>query len=222
MPEANRDDPRYLRVRERLTTAILDLASRRSVDTITVSELTAHAGVSRSAFYAHAPSPTQLLADHLVSKLAPLLEQLGTLLERDPDNYVRGWRNVYLDVLMAVREDGSVYAHVFGPDGSPAVLARLCTCFERAAEVFVGDFIARLDEPVTELWRTMAVAQHVNNTVVLIESWVRTGMRGSPTAVLDTFMTLVPPWQLVHLSTSGTTSLGRSRLRAALSAQESV
>lgn len=220
MPRAVQDDPRYQRVRERLVRALTVLAAERPVESVSVSELTSLAGVSRSAFYAHAASPADLLAEHLVSRLGPHLDRLGTLLEEDPEHFVQAWRRVYVDVLTLIREERAIYTHVFGEQGSPVVVARLRERFRQAAEAHVADFVSHLQEPVTELWAKMAVSQHVSNTVVMIESWLRTGMREEPSTVVDTFILLAPPWQLVRLSPAGVASVGRRHLMSVLVQQE--
>ncbi|SPT53508.1 Uncharacterised protein [Actinomyces bovis] len=219
MPRTAQDDPRYQRVRGSLVQAAARLGRERTVDAVAISELTALAGVSRSAFYAHATSPADLLASYLLEKLTPYLDRLGNLLEEEPDNFVTAWRGLYVEVLHTIREDQEIYQHVFGDHGSPAVVGRLRQRFRQTAEEFVQSFITHLEEPVSELWVNMAVSQHVSNTVVIIESWLRTGMREEPGDVVDTFILLAPPWQLVRLSPTGVASLGRRHLLETLAAQ---
>mgnify|MGYP000965533580 CR=1 FL=1 len=66
------EDPRYLRVRASLVSALFELAAEVPADEISVSQLASAAGVSRTTFYSHSSSPAQLLADTLVDRLAPI------------------------------------------------------------------------------------------------------------------------------------------------------
>ena len=63
------EDPRYLRVRASLVSALFELAAEVPADEISVSQLASAAGVSRTTFYSHSSSPAQLLADTLVDRL---------------------------------------------------------------------------------------------------------------------------------------------------------
>ncbi|ALO65884.1 helix-turn-helix domain containing protein [Arthrobacter alpinus] len=62
-------DPRALRSREQLAVAILSLASERDIDTVTVAQVAAEAGINRSTFYQHAASPAALLRSVLSAEL---------------------------------------------------------------------------------------------------------------------------------------------------------
>jgi len=212
---ASQDDPRYQRTRRALVDAVLSLARRKPIAQITVSELANRAHVSRSAFYAHAASPADLLAEHLIATLDPYLDRLGSLLADHPESYLERWRVVYIEMLTAIHRDGKVYAQVFDAPGS-VVLARLRSRLGEAAESFVADFVRHLAQPPSPLWVRMAVSQHVGNTVAIIDSWLATGMNESPEEVTDTFISLAPPWLLVRLDDDGTATIGRSRLLARL------
>jgi AcrR family transcriptional regulator len=56
-----RSDPRIARTDRALESAILELAARRPVSTITVADLTEAAGISRATFYNRHDSPLELL-----------------------------------------------------------------------------------------------------------------------------------------------------------------
>jgi AcrR family transcriptional regulator len=62
-------DARILNTAAALNTAIVELASKRPVSRITVSDVTREAGINRATFYAHHSSPSALLASVLTSDL---------------------------------------------------------------------------------------------------------------------------------------------------------
>ena len=58
-------DPRIARSRAVLHEAMIALAGERSIDDITIADITARAGVNRSTFYQHFSDKGALLADAL-------------------------------------------------------------------------------------------------------------------------------------------------------------
>lgn len=210
MGRSTTDDPRYLRVRAKLVAALLDLARTRPAEEITVSELTAAAGVSRTAFYSHAGSPAQLLADVLVGELRPRLATLAESMSHPGARYVDLWRAIYMTLLEHVQAHRRIYELI--TSGNSAVFSALISCFEEAARRYVDAIRDRLDgPPVTELWAAMAVQQQVHNMIAVIGAWIATGMLEPAEAVVDTYMTLAPPWQLARPDEYGRVSLRRTR-----------
>ncbi len=203
------DDPRYQRVRQRLVDTLLELAGSRPAETITVSELTAAAGVSRAVFYSHASSPASLLAEVLISELQPDLDLLAEQMGRPDADYVELWRRIYRTLLKHVGEHRAVYEVLTSHES--AVSSALSSYFEQAARRYVLAVTSRFEgPPVTELWTTMAINQQAHNMVAVIRAWITTGLAESPEAVVDTYLTLAPPWQLAR-SDGGSISLRRNR-----------
>lgn len=206
------DDPRFQRIRTKLTQALLTLAAQKPAEQITVSELTSAADVSRTTFYKHAESPAAFLAQHLIGQLNPKIAPLANLLDDTGPGYLMRWRQVHLDLLSHVRENEGVYVHVFTADGQSVVLAMLSAFFQNIFSSYVYAFRAHIDGPQpSDLWTEMAISQQVHNTIAMISSWLRTGMQESPEEVVAAYISLVPPWQLARFSESGRTSLRRAR-----------
>lgn len=65
-------DPRYARSRERLRTAVYELAAVKPITDVQVQELCDAAGVTRDTFYRHAKSPVALLASVLADRLGAM------------------------------------------------------------------------------------------------------------------------------------------------------
>ncbi|WRS30104.1 TetR-like C-terminal domain-containing protein [Actinomycetaceae bacterium MB13-C1-2] len=216
-PRRPEDDPRYQRIRARLTNAILELASQKPAEQITVSELTHAAGIARTTFYKHSDSPASFLADYLIEQLHPRLDPLADLLKDPGPDYLSRWAAIMLDVLEHVQENEDVYSHVFTPDGQSVVLSMMTAYFEGVFASYVQEFsehVGRVE--VTELWKTMAISQQVHNTIAMISSWLRTDLADPPERVLETYLSLVPPWQLARFTDSGQAPLRRNRKIAEL------
>lgn len=190
--------------------ALLDLAGTRAAEDIKVSELTTAAGVSRATFYGHANSPAGLLADVLISELRPGLDAIAEQMTHPNSDYVQLWRRIYLTLLEHVREHAGVYRMLSSRESS--VSSALTSYFEEAAGKYVHAIEKQLDgPPVTELWRAMAVTQQAHNMLSVIHAWIMTGMVDPPEAVVDTYLTLAPPWQLARADEDGMISLRRTR-----------
>lgn len=213
MPRPLSDDPRYLRVRERLSHTVLEMAASRPVETVGVSELTAAAGVSRAVFYRHASSPTALLVDVLATEIdADLLAVLDELSDPAADHR-SVWRRAYLGLLRHAERRSDVY-RVAGEHGS-SMQSALVAHFERLIEPAVRRVTARIDDEdtgrPTELWTRIAVGQQASNMLSVMRAWVHTGLVDDAETVVDTYLSLAPPWQLARADDDGTIRLRRSR-----------
>jgi AcrR family transcriptional regulator len=78
-------DARIVRTREALHAAMLRLLDRRSLDQITIREITAAAGVGYATFFRHHPSKEALLEDlaaeqieTLVARTLPIFDEVDT------------------------------------------------------------------------------------------------------------------------------------------------
>lgn len=117
----DRVDPRAEITRTRLFTAILELASQRPLDQITVIEIVARAEVNRSSFYQHFGDREELLAS--------ALEQIETVAARahepvlvddpthPPQELTRFARHF--------SDHAALYRQTLGPHGSARVAARV-------------------------------------------------------------------------------------------------
>ncbi len=205
-------DPRYIRVRARLTDAALDLVKVKPADSISVSELTRTAGVSRTTFYQHGESPAKFVADVVVDAIQPYLDELVDAIAHATDDYLLLWREIYVRMLGALKENYDVVRPIFAGDGQSVVIGHITARLARTFGEYVDEFQARLEgEQVSDLWKAMATSQQVYNLVAVVVAWLQTDMEESPEAVVNTYLTLAPPWQLARFEECGKLSLKRSR-----------
>ncbi|QRV01714.1 TetR/AcrR family transcriptional regulator [Arcanobacterium phocisimile] len=207
----NRTDPRYIRSSELLRNAILELSKHHRPDDISIAELTKVAGISRGTFYSHASTPAELLANVLIEELSPRFSRISSLVHDSTNTYLLRWRDIYIDLLIHVHNHRSIYKHIFIDKPESIALGYLTTYFRTVIQEYVLGFAAHNEEPPTPLWLTMATEQQVHNTIVIITSWLETDMQTSPERAMNTFMSLVPPWQLAKLSEDGRIYLRRTR-----------
>lgn len=215
MEPTRKTDPRYLRIRERLRSSLLTLAASRPAESISVSELTAAAGVSRASFYAHATSPDVFLTQILVDDLRPTLDALAAQMAADGADYIDLWRKTYIALLDHVDHHRDVYRVLC--EEITLTTSAMIHYFEEAATPYVNSVADRMtDEPVTDLWRTMAVTQTAHGMVAMIRGWVISGLEADPDEVVETYLSLVPPWQLAHVDDRGVISIRRGHRSGSL------
>ncbi len=202
------EDPRYLRVREALTDAILRLAATRRAEDIPVQELAREARISRQTFYGHAASPADLLTEILVEDLGPTNDQLLDPLEPGASDrpLLDIWTESFLATLAHIQRFADVYAVMVREHST--VYNQVLASMEATSHEFVRLTAGRMEggEP-DELWMEMAAQQQINNLSAAIQAWILTDMADPPEQVLATYLTLVPPWQLAHADESGRISL---------------
>ena len=206
------DDPRYLRVRQQLTEAILKLSAEKPADQITVSELTREAGVSRTTFYKHGASPVEYLADVLIGQIEPYLAEFNEVLASADEDYLLRWRGVYIAMLCRIREDRALLSALMQGEEQSVLFGLLTSKLNAIFTDYVQEFRNHLVHgAVSDLWVEMAVSQQVYNLISVLEAWLRTGMDSTPEQVVNTYLSLAPPWQLARFSSDGLTSLRRTR-----------
>jgi AcrR family transcriptional regulator len=108
LPPAKRRDARARRTRARLAASLRELMQRRTLSEISVQDVLEHAGVSRSAFYAHFNGKVDLL----LTDLDEFLEAVATQLSRSRERSER---------VVVVAE---FFAHVAAAEKIRAALAR--------------------------------------------------------------------------------------------------
>lgn len=208
MARITENDPRYVRVRASLVAALLELAAEVPPEEIPVSQLAAVAGVSRTTFYSHAASPTQLLAETLVAELRPDLEVLAERMSESGADYLALWRKIYLVLLGHVERHRVIYETLLATNS--LAMYSLLGYLEEVAGRYVDAVSEHFaDGTVSRLWRTMAVQQQVHNILAMITAWLQTELEDPPEVVLQTYLTLAPPWQLARPDASGRITLRR-------------
>ncbi|QOR47954.1 TetR/AcrR family transcriptional regulator [Trueperella pecoris] len=210
---ADVNDPRYVRVRAQLNDAALRLALAKPADAITVAELSREAGISRTTFYQHGDSPAQFIADAVVDILQPFLDELTGAIATAGDDYLLRWREIYIRMLTELLNHRQILGALFGGEGQPVIVGHITRRLTLTFVAYVDEFKSRLEgESVSELWTEMASTQQVYNLVSVLVSWLSTGMKESPDVVVNTYLSLAPPWQLARFQADGSLSLRRSRL----------
>jgi len=183
-------DPRQRRTRTQLRSAILELAARQPVGSLTVAEVARAAGVTRDTFYRHAAGPVELLADVLTDEL----EQIDLPAHGDAEDFLAA-----LHLLLE---------HVAGH--APVYRAALVDSTEgRIREILHDVVAARLDAYLAaapaavpripggappEVTRRVLVAHCAAGTVAAITVWLGDGAQTDVAALARTILAAGPTW----------------------------
>lgn len=152
------------------------------------------------------------MADVVVDIIQPHLDEFVEAISHASENYLLRWREIYVGMLVALKDNYDVVNRIFAGHRQSVVIGYVSERLTQTFEAYVEEFQARLEgEQISELWKEMAIAQQVYNLVAVIVAWLRTDMEESPEVVVNTYLTLAPPWQLARFEDGGTLSLKRTR-----------
>ena len=118
-------------------TALVELASDRDLDDITIGELTAAAGVNRATFYLHYANKEQLLVDAIDDVTDEISIGAAAATSEEFDDQDRAPRHTQA-FFAELDERAALYRRILGPTGSPAVVARLAEGLQRVIAEQIG------------------------------------------------------------------------------------
>ncbi|MGO4432124.1 TetR/AcrR family transcriptional regulator [Paenarthrobacter sp. RAF9] len=190
--ETASSDPRALRSREKLSSAILDLAAGHDAGTLSAGQVAATAGVNRSTFYQHAASPAALLRQ-------VLSEELDTLRETHlsgPGDIGPAIVAVTADVARHVDRHRDVYRRGLVTDsGTGALHAMLGSHFEASVRLLLARRAIEIPAPGGREVPPSMVARYIAYGVVgALESRLLETPPRPVDEFLDDLRELLPDW----------------------------
>lgn len=157
-------DPRIARTRRSLQAALVDLARERPLESITVADITARAGVNRSSFYQHYSDKDTLLADALDAAAEAAAAGLPT-----PIEFPEGPPEALIVYLRQVEANAELYRLALGEHGSAVVIERV----RDSIESVVRDAIAASEEHVFVGIPVEVVAAGIAGTALgVVRAWL--------------------------------------------------
>lgn len=189
------DDPRLLRTRVALTSALLRLLERAPLDEISVAALCREAGVHRTTFYGHAPNVhafalavfTQDLDQLTAVTVEPAAETPEHIAERYFDSLTR--------VLEHVADERAGYRALFGSAGRGVFRAALDERMRRRARIALEVWRAKRvpGAPVADSAVDEAAAFIAGGLVGAVETWAM-GDETDAAASAARIAALMPRW----------------------------
>ena len=192
---AERTDPRVARTDGALESAILDLAARRPVSSITVADLTERAGVSRATFYNRHDSPLELLIGVLAADLDRCHRReeqwrasaASAASQPSPEEALRVTTG---DVIDHVARFAEIYRQAIDDPADRGVYAALVRDFADYALAFM-DRSSNPDIPVAN--RRIAAQFLAHGFAGAIAAWLRDEGLGRD-ELLDAVVACAPAW----------------------------
>jgi AcrR family transcriptional regulator len=190
-------DARQIRSRNALKAAILELATERPVDSLTVSEVAERAKVHRSTFYEHAASPVELLESVLRDELDAVREKnLAATEDADAAAIVTATTEA---VLSHVDRYDVIYDRGLGANsGSGSLHSLLSEHFlESSRQLQERDAFSvplRIDGMANDAVREGVAAYVAGGAVGAMRVWLTLPKPRDSRSFLELFTALVPSW----------------------------
>ncbi|NQX30021.1 TetR family transcriptional regulator [Microbacteriaceae bacterium VKM Ac-2854] len=198
-------DARQRKSQAALFAAIIDLATTRSVSSLTVADITDRAGVNRSTFYAHATSASELLCAALRSELDAIRALF--LAEAHDGDLSEATRNVNLGVLDNLEHHAALYLRAFDdPSDDSGLRTMLSGHFRATIELALADRsldIPGLDQFSAEerAFISSSAAGFVSaGSAAIIEEWLRLPAPRDRDMYVRVVAKLMPEWWPVEVT----------------------
>jgi len=185
-------DARIVQTTKALHTAIVELASKQPVSTITVADVTRAAGINRATFYSHATSPGALLTAVITPELDAIRAADAAARDAAPDadgaEITRRGVEKVVDHVVRYRE---MYRLALPDPLDASIHQALAGHFETSSL----QHISRLPEGALPEGLSVHIAAgfFAHALVGAVEAWLG-GKRTSRKTLLDTIVAMVPSW----------------------------
>ncbi len=182
----NARDRRARRTRASLEEGLLRLMERKSINNITVRELTEYVDINRSTFYLHYTD----IYDMVSQIENELIENFYSELERD-DTERTTQEGVYHFMEKAIemlRDNRDKLLILCGENGDHTFIERLAEVVKKQSYEF---FASMLGNEANTKNVDLAVAFFCSGTVALLQQWLRSDETMSPKSVLNLMFNLV-------------------------------
>ncbi|MGC4175584.1 TetR/AcrR family transcriptional regulator [Demequina sp.] len=178
-------DPRIAKTKDKLQRALLELASEKDLDLVTVRDITERAGVNRTTFYLHYADPATLLADavdQIVERAGAGLHDIDITASEPPAQLA--------EFLTHAELNREVYRRIFADPGYALVYARLRDRLQ--ATVKVRGELANIPHPEGVPFPIIAAA--VTGSILgMIGEWIAEDPHANPTEAARWIWLMVRP-----------------------------
>jgi len=190
-------DPRQARTIEALRSAILELASVKPIDEVSVAEVARVASVTRETFYRHHTSPVDLLAAVLGEELDALVAANAAL-----PATTGGPESVFEQPERALLQHVSAHAGIYRNALTPHLTSRLRDVLTESIQRQLLEHLQRHPHIAPrsgypdDRARRMFASYAASGTVGAIETWLATGDLDDIDAAAQTILAASPQWWL--------------------------
>lgn len=186
-------DPRWVRSRDRLHAAVLELARTHPASGITGTALARAAEVHRSTIYEHGTDPADILRGALRAELDEI--RLRVIEPATPDTIVAAIGASADEVFAHVEQHSAIYAREL-TTGASGLGAMLAEHFARSITVLIEHGALTpptIDDDPARFAETVAAALAAT-TVAVITDWLRDPAPRDRALLLRRWRAVMPPW----------------------------
>lgn len=190
---ATANDPRWVRSRERLHAAVLELARTAPAASITGTALASAASVHRSTIYEHGADPADVLRSALRSELDEIRQRL--IDPATPDTIVEAIARSADEVFAHIERHSPVYARELAA-GTSGLGPMLAEHFARSVALLIQHGALtppRIDDDPARFAETVAAASAAT-TVAVITDWLRDPEPRDRELLQRRWGAVQPPW----------------------------
>lgn len=203
MQKGAKTDPRAVRSAAALRDAILDLASRGPIETVSVAEVCRWAGVSRGTFYNHAQTPSLLLQQELTRELDELRSHMEVRLTASSGEVRSVFGAGMLEVLQHVRTRSAIYGFALGDRINPDIYQVLTDHFRVSLRYWLDRVVIgspglpeAADPAGSSATGELLASYFASGYVGAVRSWARNPMPGGDRLLVEVLIAALPPWML--------------------------
>jgi len=153
--KSKKTDPRVLRTRDLLRQALVELSTEKSFSSLTISQVTAQAGLDRSTFYLHYPGLHALLEDCARELFAEMRAEIYANKKTDYHNNPSVLEPFVASVFKHLEKHHRFYKTMLGRQGDPYFRT-----------LFQDQLSELIFEPFS--WRTSAERSTVQSNMTLL------------------------------------------------------
>lgn len=186
-------DPRWVRSRERLHTAVLELARTQPAASITGAALSRAAEVHRSTIYEHGSDPADVLRSALRAELDEIRDRV--IEPATPETIVTAIGASANDVFAHVERHSPIYCRELAA-GTSGLAAMLAEHFAHSIALLIEHGAITppaIDDDPARFAETVAAALAAT-TVAVITDWLRDPEPRDRALLLRRWRAVQPPW----------------------------
>jgi AcrR family transcriptional regulator len=189
-------DPRWVRSRQALTEAVLQLAAEQPISSVSVDALTKRAGVNRATFYNHAKTPQALLQSVLRAELDERFDAFHLRLLDSNGHLPKVQEFGIRSLINHVQERECVYRKSLERDPSDLVHLVLTEFLIDKARILMTEQQYRFSPaaPDTDFQREFAVHVGAAGLVGGIITWLQNPEHPSVEDFMTAYYMSLPEW----------------------------
>lgn len=188
-PNTSRTDPRVVRTRQLLKTALVELLEEMDIDKISVNRIAERATINRVTFYLHykdIPDMLEKMADEMIDDIKRILQASNGKAVSAQENDLQ----MMIRLLEHIADNGKFYKVVLASKRTPIFTDRLLRLLTELVTDKVDHYMGERFFAETGIQKDIVIWYGSSALIGTIVSWLRKDMPYSPQFLAKQFMLL--------------------------------